>query len=328
MSHGRSWFPWRTLFFLVGLCVALALVFPGLRGTVVAWGVSALAVAGSLLVVGSVAFWVFGAVLLVTLAYVSSDDWLEDHELIPLIVLLGAGLALWLFGNFNIFRIVWRNPGEALLWALGYIAVGAVYSVLKYKKYARRIGRECLRSFETEKKNFYYDFKISENEPIPSQHATAWKSLVSRFDRELKADISLDRNKSRIMTWIYCWAFNSLTSFVRNPLRWLSKAVWYALRDIYERIARSVVAEFGNFGGGVKVGGGATVEIFSSEQGSSAPSDEREVFPGKYGNCWKPSNHWRGGDDVNAGSETVAYPKQDNSNSGSGGGGGNGMLDG
>lgn len=260
MFGHRSRFPWGTLIVLGCITWLLIAVWPGLRhivqggwAHVAAWAGAILAVTGTLLVVGSLAFWIFLGIVVIGISCISSDDWLEDHEFLPLVVFLASGAIMWLCGGINIFKLAWNNLTVAATCLVVYIAAGIVYSRPKFQKYGRLIGEWYENDFKDKQWRFYLKNNIPEGSPIPQRDSYDWHVLVTEHKARFDQEVSLSSNKGRILTWVYTWAFNLLSKFIKNPLRLLSKAVWSAVRRFYASVEESLKAEFGNFGKNVKV---------------------------------------------------------------------------
>ena len=251
---------WRWFWLVVVLAIIVFAISPAVRGwthdswvSVGAWAASVFAVLGSLLIVGSAAFWVFVALALIATSYFSADDWLEDHEFLPFVMFLLTGGILWLCGNLNIFKLIWNNLGTALVCLVLYLAVGIVYARPKFIKHGERLGHQYEEDFKGEKNAFYRNNRISPDKPIPQHLSADWNALVRGHKADFNKEVSLSQNKGRILTWVYTWPFNLLSELIRNPLRWLTKLVWRAVRDFYAGAEKNLKDKFGNFGADVKV---------------------------------------------------------------------------
>lgn len=81
-----------------------------------------------LFVIGTFWFWLL-LILAAIVEYVFID---RDSGIGATATLMVTGLALWLFGNFNVFSWIWHHPGLSFCYGVGYFVVGIIWSFVKW----------------------------------------------------------------------------------------------------------------------------------------------------------------------------------------------------
>jgi len=124
------------------------------------------------------------------------------------ISLIVVALALWLFGDFNVFAWVWSNLALTMKYAGGWIAVGVVWSVLKFRWKCTDVRDRYLELLETFKKNN----NISTDQ-IPTELGNEWLNTLKRHFHTTSWNLTSIRdiipkpseNKAHIAYWITYW---------------------------------------------------------------------------------------------------------------------------
>lgn len=138
--------------------------------------------------------------------------------------LFGAAfLGLQFFTDVQPATYIWHHPLEVLTYCGGYLAIGGVYSMIKYWSFVRRVlkeVRELKIAFIRSK-----DLAISPTDPIPEEHKAVWQS---KLKNELKTmdgyeivngGISPANQKARLTNWIAFWPFSAIGLFLADPLK-------------------------------------------------------------------------------------------------------------
>lgn len=178
--------------------------------------------------------------LIVAILVIAAEEFWAGYVVFFVYIILMA-----IFTPANPFLYLWHNPAQAVGFFIGYFAIGAVYSTIKYWSFVKKmvnIVKELKHQFIAENK-----LSITETEEIPEVFKTKWDSYKSlnmdypdksRLNRGLKPG----ENKSMIMNWIAFWPFSAVGLFVADPLRHLVTSIYQHLVSIYGKMYEKVVS--------------------------------------------------------------------------------------
>lgn len=158
------------------------------------------------------------------------------------------GLAMWLFGDFNIFQYTYQNPLWIIVFLSSYLFIGLFWSVLKWKWFVSA----CHDRYQESKRQFMSLSKLS-GEAIPDDKKAEWlRYLGNHANKILAASCSYltiqtlediipkaKNNKSRIIFWMSYWPFSLLWSIFHDFIEQTFKMIFERFQKIYENIAAS-----------------------------------------------------------------------------------------
>lgn len=176
----------------------------------------------ALFLFGSFWFWALTVGALITIACAVE----YERPGFATLTLLATFAALGFFGDVNVLHFATHNPIASIVAVLGYVAVGALWALFKWKGYLAK----SVESFEDRKRDWLNNSRyrrnsnvvISEDEPavIPNELKAEWHqyalSLIPTFRN----------NKARLTTWMAYWP---------------TSVIWYLLRDWVLKIFESVL---------------------------------------------------------------------------------------
>ncbi len=161
-------------------------------------------------------------------------------------------MALWVLGDFNSFKWIYENPIELLKYAGGYVALGVIWSLVKFKL----ICVDIRDAYVEIKAGFFqlYDIKSlpTENNPVPGNNDSTkslydkWIDTLHSYDwpgpddynwkrrRQIYATANVIPSASQYKDYIMCWGAYwpvSLLCFVLHDF------VERTFRVIYEQIS-------------------------------------------------------------------------------------------
>ena len=200
-----------------------------------------------LFLVGSFWFWVICAVETAWLLRALHDEsgWGIGMSL------LGLGVVLWLFGDFNVFAWAWVNPIFMLECVGAYFVLGVVWSLSKWKMLCVDI-RTILKEAKIDFKN---EHKIKED-TIPPSLREKWTDYLSRRDwsstsgyrwrgpiKSIEDIIPKAReHKATILYWLGYWPLSMLWFFFHDMIERLCDYIWQTFHKVYQSIARGTFA--------------------------------------------------------------------------------------
>lgn len=218
--------------------------------------------------VGTLGFWLLvglACIALVAAVEYSRPGWAT-------LSVLGTLSLLSMFGNFNVFRAAANHPVVTLECALGYVLVGAFWSVAKWWFHVRS-AREC---FDEEKVSWFqnhrpyrsYDERFTDarmkaqkefdkaapgntrdwakaelSSALENENAAKLKAEIDiqkEFGKHAKLNLipSAKREKSRIMTWMMYWPWSASWTLINDPVKRAFTAVYDQLRALFDGIVK------------------------------------------------------------------------------------------
>jgi hypothetical protein len=176
------------------------------------------------LTVGAWGFWI----LLVISAIVASELLDTDHPGMATFLAIAVVAVLAVFGDFNPFVWIAHNPWEAVVWLIGYFAIGAAWSVGKWafwlNKSKRRIQDLLADNPSRKLRDLAYDFHRLK---LP----TDFPPKVGKY-------------KSRIIGWITLWPASVAWTCLNDPVRWIGEQIYAHIGSMMQRISNRIFQDF------------------------------------------------------------------------------------
>lgn len=190
-----------------------------------------------LFAIGTLWFWVLlGIVTIVLFAAVEA----ERVGFATLAMIAFFGLLSWQ-GDFSLVGSAAEHPGLAVLAALGYLAVGALWSVGKWWFYVKGLRRKLIDAKERFCRDNGIVWQGPERTPIPDAKREDWERVIGYSG--LKKP-SVGRNRWRIMSWMAYWPWSMTWTVINDPVRKIFRRIFDRLRAVYQRIADSAYKGF------------------------------------------------------------------------------------
>ncbi len=157
----------------------------------------------TLLEFGTLWFWIFVFGISIALTALTEKD--ETEITFSGVIFIGSLVTLWFFGCKEelsvIGSFIYFNPGTTLLIALGYVILGIVWSFVKWYFYLVRM-REAHQ--DTSYPEHYFD---------------------------------VNRNKSRIMTWMIYWPLSGAWTLINDPIRKMYRSIFEWVGGSYQKMS-------------------------------------------------------------------------------------------
>lgn len=138
------------------------------------------------------------------------------------IVVAGFLIAYWfLDGSDNIrnaFSYVINNVVTVILYVLGYIAIGGIWSIVRWYFFLSFKSNKALDKINTMDS---YSNSYSKAFTIPTA----------------------SENKYRIMTWMVYWPFSAVWTLINQPVRNTFRFVYIKLEGVYNSISNRMFAD-------------------------------------------------------------------------------------
>jgi Ca2+/Na+ antiporter len=159
-------------------------------------------------------------------------------------VSIALALLLWNYGH-DLWSFVKSDYVTTLLFVLGYLVVGVVWSFLKWNEKVKKVFAEFRR---VKDKYVTKNGKIETKEELKDFSSylvdkTSWRS-GSFYDKKTMAEV-VDvitpkgiENKSTIVAWISYWPLSLLATLLNNPFRRLFEYVYSLVSGLYDRISK------------------------------------------------------------------------------------------
>lgn len=196
------------------------------------------------LIVGGLIFWIIFAVMALAIVLPSKDElgWWNFF-----ILLAGLG-AFQLFTKFKIFSFIWLHIAAVPYVLIGYLVIGAIWSVLKWYT----LVKDKFKLYNEVRAKFFKDNKISAS-VLPPIHADnfsralANEGVLKTWYRGAGDELTIDKiapkpseNKSRILYWIGWWPLSVVGTIVGDYLLRVVNHIYDLFVTVYERISHSV----------------------------------------------------------------------------------------
>jgi hypothetical protein len=167
----------------------------------------------------------------------------------------GAWATAWLvlffcfaqfLGKVNIVGSILENPLRAILYVVGYVAVGVGWSFMKWWLHVsekaedyKKERSEYLKRLVKNQKNTGVPLtlkssEITENTPVPEKYRQDWSRSRSYTHAVPKAS----ENKERITTWIIYWPLSMLWSLIRDFIHRMIQRLVKSLQKWYDGITK------------------------------------------------------------------------------------------
>ncbi len=152
-----------------------------------------------------------------------------------LVVTLAFMVLIQACSNFSFPQWIQLNVGNLVKWGLIYIAIGVVYSIIKYILYLT----DKRRKFDREFNKFKSKNDINSNitiDNLPSIHKRAcfedmrWNRLPDLY--------SSTRN---IVFWIGYWPWSAFWTLLNNPLKWLFEEIKEMLSGMFKGLHKRIL---------------------------------------------------------------------------------------
>jgi len=204
----------------------------------------------TLLAFGSIWFW-----LVIVIASIVIVAYLENEKASAATAMaIGSVLALIFLGNTGIFTWVAAHPILLILYILGYIVVGGMYGVLKWRLLLQdRVDRyrEVRREWLEVAIKCYSPKLPAElcREALTSGKVTgevkkAWRKYVRNdyYGKRITKP-SVSRNKGLIISWMTYWPLSGLWTLINDPIRRIFKFLYHRITTLLSTMADSVFAD-------------------------------------------------------------------------------------
>lgn len=159
----------------------------------------------SLFLFGTFWFWalLFTAWCLITV-FTENDSTFKAS-----IVFIATACLLEWFGKIQLFQAIWHHPKEDVIYLLGYLAIGLLFSLYKWTSYVRHMVKDDRRQYGSE-------------------------SLIAP---------TVDSHSTRIIGWMMYWPFSLIWTLINDPIRWLFTFVYNESKAVFQKISDNIYAK-------------------------------------------------------------------------------------
>ncbi len=160
-------------------------------------------------------------------------------------VSIALALLLWNYGP-DIWVFVKNDVGTTLLFVLGYLVAGVVWSFLKWSEFVKR-KIELFKKVRAQVIVTRPEFNDSNDKDrdylCDRLRANGFKAIWSHEVKSmgeiiLKITPIGSENKSSIIAWISYWPLSLLATLLNNPFRRLFEYVYSLVADAYDKISQ------------------------------------------------------------------------------------------
>lgn len=167
---------------------------------------------GTLFLFGTLWFWIL--IVVASIAITTYTEMSESNST-GFIILAATFLLLYFGGNSDafksFFRYVSQNPGDVVLWVLGYFVLGTIWSFVKW----------------------YFHLITQKERLIGKEHA--YPHYKDRFD--------VKENKERILNWMIYWPLSALWTTINQPVRKLFNEIFRKVEGSYQKMSDNITKD-------------------------------------------------------------------------------------
>jgi hypothetical protein len=159
-------------------------------------------------------------------------------------VSIALALLLWNYGH-DLWSFVKEDYGTTLLFVLGYLVVGVVWSFLKWNEFVKRkinIYKKVRAELIVKRPDF--DENSDKSVEMLCQKLRENRISVWGYDVKTMAELKLkimpigSENKASIIAWISYWPLSLLATLLNNPFRRLFEYVYSLVANAYDKISQ------------------------------------------------------------------------------------------
>lgn len=159
-------------------------------------------------------------------------------------VSIALALLLWNYGH-DLWSFVKEDYGTTLLFVLGYLVVGVVWSFLKWNEFVKRkinIYKKVRAELIVKRPDF--DENSNKSVEMLCQKLRENGISVWGYDVKTMAELKLkmmpigSENKASIIAWISYWPLSLLATLLNNPFRRLFEYVYSLVANAYDKISQ------------------------------------------------------------------------------------------
>lgn len=147
---------------------------------------------------------------------------------------------LGMFGNFNLFKLIIDNPWNTCYCILGYLAIGATWSV--YRWYV--INKNITNNYNEFIQDFLKTNAVSAVENLSEQQKSSLKENLkyeayTAIDGEwrIKSAPTVADNKSLIISWMSFWPISILIYLLAEIVIDVFKNIFNKLKKFYQKVS-------------------------------------------------------------------------------------------
>ncbi len=193
---------------------------------------------------GSIGFWILDVVVLLLLMAC-----VEFERSFVALLLVVATLVLWNFcGNRDLFPWMAAHAGHLAVWAIVYVVIGVVWSLVRWALYVADAREELLeykRAWETTHGDFGCSYYENGEKKVTTDFWVWWRlgGDDARMARRNHAIPQPQDFKGRIISWMAYWPISMLNSLLFDFLRRFFSHLYNALAGTFRRISRAVYGD-------------------------------------------------------------------------------------
>lgn len=165
------------------------------------------------------------------------------------VLLVGSvALSQWLH-VFNFFAFASQHALATVLYALGYVGVGIVWSFVKWFSFLMG-ARDKYRDWKV---RFLTGENLNPAGLIPNEKMSDFKRFIQQQNgygyRDPVADLvngkrpRASNNKARIVSWMSLWPCSCIGTLLNDPVRRLFNYLFNAFKSLYQKMSDKVFSK-------------------------------------------------------------------------------------
>lgn len=158
-------------------------------------------------------------------------------------VSIALALLLWNYGH-DVWEFVKNDYGSTVLFVLGYLVAGVIWSFLKWNEFVKRkinIYKRTKAELIVARPDFDENSDKSVDmlcQRLRENGISIWGySINTMAELKLKVMPIGSENKSAIIAWISYWPLSLLATLLNNPFRRLFEYTYSLVANAYDKIS-------------------------------------------------------------------------------------------
>jgi hypothetical protein len=169
---------------------------------------------------------------------------MEKEGVATTAVSIALALLLWNYGP-DLWSFVKNDVGTTILFVLGYLVVGVVWSFLKWNEFVKR-KIELFKKVRAKLIIQRPDFDENSDKSVEILCQKLRENGIDIWGHQVKTMAELkikvmpigSENKSGIIAWISYWPLSLLATLLNNPFRRLFEYVYSLVANAYDKISQ------------------------------------------------------------------------------------------
>jgi hypothetical protein len=149
-------------------------------------------------------------------------------------------LFLQFLGKSPIFENFVGHPWNIILYVLGYLVLGFIWSFVKWWLFVNKVAQKRVERRERFVRTYASDNPPSSRIPAHMRRQPAFDEMEERWQSTIRLEDlgrpKVSANKGKITTWVMCWPVSFIVSLLDDFVRKVIKQLVLKFQKLYDAI--------------------------------------------------------------------------------------------